>query len=152
MKEIRKILFPIDFSDVCPKIVPWVSTMAAQFAAEIHLLFVASSFQYLNAMYVDAAFIKSFEDESLKGARKRIQEFASDHFEASHTCKTKVALGDPAEEIMNYIKSEEIDLVIIGTHGRKGVDRILFGSVAERVVKTSSVPVLSINPYKVQDQ
>jgi nucleotide-binding universal stress UspA family protein len=42
-----------------------------------------------------------------------------------------------------------MDLVVMGTHGRKGIERVLFGSVADRVIKTSPVPVLSINPYKV---
>jgi nucleotide-binding universal stress UspA family protein len=57
-------------------------------------------------------------------------------------------VGDAAEEIINRVKSEGIGLVIIGTHGRKGLDRIVFGSVADRVIKMSPVPVLSINPYK----
>ena len=152
MEGFRKILFPIDFSDVSPKIVPWVFTMAKQFEAEIHLLFVARRFQYLNHMYVDEAFIKNFEDISLKGARKRIEEFTKAYFDGYPVYKTKVVLGDPAEDILNYINAEGIDLVIIGTHGRKGLDRILFGSVAERVVKASSVPVLSINPYKLPAQ
>jgi nucleotide-binding universal stress UspA family protein len=49
---------------------------------------------------------------------------------------------------LDYISDEEIDLVIMGTHGRKGLDRVFFGSVADRVVKMSPVPVLTINPYK----
>jgi nucleotide-binding universal stress UspA family protein len=57
-------------------------------------------------------------------------------------------LGDAAQEVLNYIQSEGIDLVIMGTHGRKGLEHIIFGSVAERVVKHSPVPVLTVNPYK----
>ena len=49
------------------------------------------------------------------------------------------------------VKPQGIDLVIMGTHGRKGLNRILFGSVAERVIKMSPIPVLSINPYRVPD-
>jgi nucleotide-binding universal stress UspA family protein len=56
--------------------------------------------------------------------------------------------GDPAEEILKYIAQEKVDLVIMGTHGRKGLDRVLFGSVANEVVKKSPVPVLTINPYR----
>jgi nucleotide-binding universal stress UspA family protein len=58
-----------------------------------------------------------------------------------------VVLGDAAEEILNYAKTEGIDLIIMGTHGRKGIERIIFGSVAERVVKKSPIPVLTVNPY-----
>jgi len=60
-----------------------------------------------------------------------------------------VVAGDASEEIINYIESQGIDLIIMGTHGRKGLDKVMFGSVAERGVKTSPVPVLVVNPYKV---
>ncbi len=56
--------------------------------------------------------------------------------------------GDPAEEILKYIAAQKVDLVIMGTHGRKGLDRILFGSVATQVVQKSPAPVLTINPYR----
>ena len=62
--------------------------------------------------------------------------------------KTAVVAGDAAEKIIEYIEDQNIDLVIMGTHGRKGMDKIIFGSVAERVVKTSPVPVMVVNPYK----
>jgi nucleotide-binding universal stress UspA family protein len=55
---------------------------------------------------------------------------------------------DLSEEILNYIEDRHTDLVIMGTHGRKDMDKIIFGSVAERVVKTSPVPVMVVNPYR----
>jgi nucleotide-binding universal stress UspA family protein len=94
--------------------------------------------------------IESFENELVKGGEKGIEEFANTYFKGYPTCKTRVVLGDAAEEILAYINSEGVDLVIIGTHGRKGLERVFFGSVAERVVKKSPVPVLSINPYRIQ--
>jgi len=59
-----------------------------------------------------------------------------------------VHCGDPAEKILEYVTAEGIDLVILGTHGRKGLDKVIFGSVADRVVKNSPVPVMSVNPYR----
>ncbi len=61
----------------------------------------------------------------------------------------KILIGDAASEIIRYAQEEKIDLIIMGTHGRKGLEKALFGSVAEKVVKNSPVPVLTINPYKV---
>jgi nucleotide-binding universal stress UspA family protein len=61
-----------------------------------------------------------------------------------------VVAGDPSEEILNYIGTHGIDLVVMGTHGRKGLDKVIFGSVAERVVKSSPVPVMVVNPFKVE--
>ena len=62
----------------------------------------------------------------------------------------RILSGDPAQEILKTIESEGIDLVIMGTHGRKGLEHIFFGSVAETVVKKLPVPVLTINPYKLK--
>ena len=151
MKVFNKILFPVDLSEVSQKIAPWVLTMAKQFGAEVHLLFVVRKFVHFSGMYVDSISIQNFQNEVIRGAQQSIDEFAKTHFGEHNSCKTNVVEGDAAEEIINYIKAEGIHLVIMGTHGRKGLNRILFGSVAERVIKMSPVPVLSINPYRVAD-
>ena len=150
MKEINKVLFPVDLSEVSPKVSPWVLTIAKRFNAEIHLLFVARRLEYLSSIYVTQVSIENFEGELVTGAEKGIEEFAQTYLKEYSAYKTKVVLGDAAEEILSYINSERIDLVVIGTHGRKGLERIFFGSVAERVIKQSPVPVLSVNPYGVR--
>jgi nucleotide-binding universal stress UspA family protein len=149
MKVFNKILFPIDFSDVSPKMVSWVKSIAEPFDAEIHLLFVVRRFDYFTGIYVEEMTVRNIEGEVIEGAEKRIDEFAGTHFDKVSTCKTKVVVGDAAEEIITYAKAEGMDLIVMGTHGRKGLDRVFFGSVAERVIKTASVPVLSVNPYRV---
>jgi nucleotide-binding universal stress UspA family protein len=58
----------------------------------------------------------------------------------------KVLTGYAAEEILAAITNEKADLLVMGTHGRKGIDRILFGSVAEKVVKSATCPVLTVRP------
>ncbi|RJR21070.1 MAG: universal stress protein [Desulfobacteraceae bacterium] len=149
MANFNKILFPIDFSRVSPVIVPWVRMMAEKFGAEIHLLFVARRMEHLSTVYVAQATLESFAAEFVKGSEAKIEEFANTHFKDMPACKTKVIMGDAAEEIIRYVESQKIDLVVMGTHGRKGLDRIMFGSVAERVIKSSPAPVLSINPYRL---
>jgi nucleotide-binding universal stress UspA family protein len=148
MKPIKKILFPVDFSDVSPKIAPWVLMMAEKFEAEIHLLFVARGFGYLSDVYVMPVTIENIQGEIIKGGETAMEEFVAAHFEKYPALKAEVILGDAAERILHYITSEGIDLVIMGTHGRKGLERVFFGSVADRVIKMAQVPVLSINPYK----
>jgi nucleotide-binding universal stress UspA family protein len=150
MKTIKKILFPVDFSDVSPKIAPWVQMMAEKFEAEIHLLFVARGLGYLSDVYVMPVIIENIQGEIIKGGEIAMEKFVVAHFEKYPALEAKVIPGDAAEGILNYITSEGIDLVIMGTHGRKGLDRILFGSVADRVIKMAQVPVLSINPYRVE--
>jgi nucleotide-binding universal stress UspA family protein len=91
--------------------------------------------------------VNKFEQELIEGAEKKLQEFTEEYFE-DVPCKGKVILGDAAQEVLNYVQSETIDLIIMGTHGRKGLEHIIFGSVAEGVVKHSPVPVLTVNPYR----
>ncbi len=150
MKTFNKILFPVDLSDPSPNIAPWVIMMAERFDTQIHLLFVARELgQYATFSVVPGA-IEQFEAKLLEGAETKIKEFAEVHLKGYPNLRTRVALGNPAQKILEYIRDEEIDLVIMGTHGRKGIDRIFFGSVADRVVKMSLVPVLTINPYGAQ--
>ncbi|MDO9566012.1 MAG: universal stress protein [Candidatus Desulfaltia sp.] len=148
MKEFNKILFPVDLSESSPKIVPFVTTMARKFGSEIHLLFVARVFEYFSGIYVPHTSINQFEDEVVKGAKKRLEEFTEECFSDFPGTEAKVVPGDISEEILKYTVFNGIDLLIMGTHGRKGLEKVIFGSVAERVAKASSVPVLLINPYK----
>ena len=149
MKEFKKILFPVDLSESSPKLVPYVTTMAEKFGAEIHLLFVARVFEYFSGIYVPHPSISKFEDEIVEGAKKRLKEFTEEYFSDFPETRAEVIAGDISEEILKYTGSKGIDLLILGTHGRKGLEKVVFGSVAERVAKASPVPVLLVNPYKV---
>ena len=149
MKEFKKILFPVDLSESSEKILPYVQAVAKKFEAKIHILFAARVFEYFSSIYVPVPSINKFEKEIIDGAEKKLYEFIDKHFKEYPGTKTVVVSGDASEEIINYIESQGIDLIIMGTHGRKGLDKVMFGSVAERVVKTAPVPVLVVNPYKV---
>jgi nucleotide-binding universal stress UspA family protein len=149
MHEFKKILFPVDLSESSTKIVPFVKSLASRYDARIHLLFVARVFDYFTSMYVPHPSVSQFEKEVIEGAEKRLYEFADESFKDVAGTRTQVVAGDPSEEILNYISTHGIDLVVMGTHGRKGLDKVIFGSVAERVVKSSPVPVMVVNPFKV---
>jgi nucleotide-binding universal stress UspA family protein len=151
MKDFKKILFPVDLSQISVKIVPFLQSLATKYGARIHLIFVARVFDYLTSMYVPHPSVSQFEKEVLEGAEKRLYEFAEENFREFPGTKTQVVAGDPSEEILNYVKAQGIDLVVMGTHGRKGLDKVIFGSVAERVVKTSPVPVMVVNPFTVTE-
>jgi nucleotide-binding universal stress UspA family protein len=150
MSAFKKILFPVDLSESSAEIIPFVTTMARTFQSDLHLLFVARVFKYYDTIYVPPVSIVEFEEKVVKGGKKRLDEFVEEHLKECCVSIAKVVPGDPAEEIVRYVDAEGIDLVIMGTHGRKGLDRILFGSVAAHVVTRSSVPVMTVNPYKMK--
>jgi nucleotide-binding universal stress UspA family protein len=148
MSPFKKILFPVDLSEVSAEIIPHVTTMARTFQADLHVLFVARIFKYYDTIYVPPVSIVEFEEKVVAGGKRRLDEFVEEHLKDCCVSVVKVIPGDPAEEIVRYVDTEKIDLVVMGTHGRKGLDRVLFGSVANHVVTTSSVPVMTINPYR----
>jgi nucleotide-binding universal stress UspA family protein len=147
MKKFQKILFPVDFSELSPKIVPYVITMAEKLDAEVHIIFVVRQLENYRSIFVSHILVENFETEIVLGAETKMDEFVEEFFKSVIRPKTKVLIGDIAEEIIKYIKANGMNLVIIGTHGRKGMDRIIIGSIADRVIKSAPVPVLSVNPY-----
>ena len=84
----------------------------------------------------------------MTGAEQGMADFVEENFKGVEA-EGRVVVGYAAEEILKTAVKENCDLIVMGTHGRKGIDRILFGSVAEKVVKRSSVPVLTIRPHAV---
>jgi nucleotide-binding universal stress UspA family protein len=148
MLTFKKILAPVDLSEASPKLAPYILTMAAKFDAEIHLLFVARLLQYFTGFNINYSSIVDFEKALLDGAEQQLNEFKNEYFEPWTKTKSVVILGDIPDEIINYITTAEIDMMIMGTHGRKGLDRVVFGSVADRVIKASPVPVFIVNPYR----
>lgn len=148
MLNVKKILFPVDLSEFASKIVPDVIATARAHKADVELLFVSATLDQFATFYIPHPSLNTLTEELHTAGERKLKEFEEEHF-ADYPHTTRVVLrGDPAAEILKYLDSGNIDLVIMATHGRKGLDRTLFGSVAEKVVKGSPIPVLSINPYK----
>ncbi len=150
MVEIKEILFPCELGPNSVKILPYVLSVAEKYNANIHLLHVIEDFLKWGGFYVPHPSLESFQEEALKAAEKFMDNVCDEKMESCPNFKRRIASGDPASEILKTIESEGIDLVIMGTHGRKGLEHTIFGSVAENVVKKSPVPVLIVNPYKLK--
>lgn len=148
MPQFKRILCPVDLSPASPKVFPFAASLAEKYDAHIRLLFVARVFKFYENIYVPSVSIHAFEQDLMKGAEKRMAEFVRDCVANPDRVRQEVLCGDPGDEIVSYVVREKMDLVVIGTHGRKGLDHVVFGSVAEHVVKHSPVPVLTVNPYR----
>jgi len=151
MVEIKKILFPIDLTDNSSKVFPYVLSVSKKYGSEICLLHVVEDFaKWGGEMYIPPLPLEQYREDALNGAEEALKEVCEAQLQGYPSFQKKIAYGDPAREILNAIESEGIDLVVMGTHGRKGLEHVLFGSVARNVVRRSSVPVLTVNPYKVK--
>ncbi|MEW5734725.1 MAG: universal stress protein [Thermodesulfobacteriota bacterium] len=152
MESFSRILFPVDLSASSPKVAPFVSMMVRRFDAELHLVFVARELSHFRGINVPFPVIANLEEALVKGAEGGLEKFRDKYFPSLSNVFVSVLSGDIAEKIVAYACEKEADLIIMGTHGRKGLERIVLGSVAERVVKAAPMPVLVINPHKVKQE
>jgi nucleotide-binding universal stress UspA family protein len=150
MVEIKRILFPIDFSENSSKIVPYVLSVAGKYDATVYLLHVIEDFSQWGGFYIPHIRFDGYHAQALKGAEIALDKVCEEQLQGCANFQKMLLFGDPATEILKTIDKEGIDLVIMGTHGLKGLELVFFGSVAENVVKKSPAPVLTINPYKVK--
>nr|WP_321259589.1 universal stress protein [uncultured Pseudodesulfovibrio sp.] len=145
MADVKKILCAVDFSDYSPMVADYANMIAKCSQAQVIVLYVAPSLSQYVGFHVPPSSIESFVGEIVTGAEDTMNTFVAENFKDLNV-EGKVVTGYPAEEILAISEAEGVDMVVMGTHGRKGIDRILFGSVAEKVVKSSAAPVLTVRP------
>ena len=145
MEKFKNILLPVDFSDCSKRIVPYAIDFAKKFDAKLHFLFVVRDLSYLTVVNMPYSTLTEFSGEVVVGGEKMMDEFCDNLCADYHDYETKVIIGDAPEAILTFAEKNAMDLIIIGTHGRKGLDRILLGSVADYVIKNASVPVVTIS-------
>ena len=148
MIQLNKILVPTDFSDFAKPAVEYACAIAARFGSELHLLHVVPD----PAMLVPEA--AAFSVESMqaqaqsmaKDATAQLQKLPCDGWDNGKPIVREVRIGTAFLEIIEYAKEQDVDLIVIGTHGRSALMHILMGSVAERVVRKAPCPVLTVKP------
>ncbi len=145
MPKLQKIICALDLSEHSKTVAEYACMLAKAMNASIVAVYAAPTLTQYTGFHVPPNTIDSFVGEIVSGAEKAMTQFVSENFEGVET-KAEVVVGYAAEEILEIAAKEDADLIVMGTHGRKGIDRILFGSVAERVVKNSHIPVLTIRP------
>ena len=150
--NVRRVLTPIDFSDNSRLIAESAAYMAGKFNATMHLIFVVQNFEDYSGFFVPQMTMPNLETELVEGAEDKMASFCRELKPVCDTCgvaelQSKVFMGDVAEQIIDYAVQIESDLIIMGTHGYKGLEKIMFGSVADKVVRGATCPVMTINPY-----
>ncbi len=156
MIEIKKILLPCDMTSNSTKFFPYVLSVAEKYNSTIYLLHVTEDLHGLApypypGLGVDQNDLEKTNKEKLmKKVDKMCDEICDEHFQGCANIKKIIVTGHPVVEILKFVESEDIDLIIMGTHGRSKMEHVIFGSVAENVVKKSTVPVLTINPYTLK--
>ena len=148
-RNFTRILVPTDFGAPSDAALDLAKTMAATSGASLHLLHV------LEDPFMTSVFATEFQalppadlrEKWLERARTWLNEQLTPAEQASFRSTELVVPGPPAQTIVDYAKANDIDLIVMGTHGRRGVKHLLMGSVAERVVRAAACPVLTVRDH-----
>lgn len=144
MKPFTKILTAVDFSENSECAFGYALTLATQFNAELTIIHVINEPVDLRGFYVPHISFEQLEKEIEESAAKMMETFCSSKLGTFSNYKTAIVTGIPYDEITAAAARIDASLIVLGTHGRTGFDRILFGSTAERVVRSASCPVLTV--------
>lgn len=145
--SIRRILFPTDFSEPAKQAGQYAMELAEKFGAELHLLHILPE---VTLPLPDSATSWTLPDIALKSrleaAEKQLLQGLNTEWSGESQTVRTATVGVAVNEIVKYAKEHEIDLIVVGTHGHTGLSHLLLGSVAEKVVRLASCPVLTVHP------
>ena len=144
MIALKHILVPTDFSEASEAAMKYARAFAENFGATLHVLHVMED-PFIYAPTSESYVVPiQFYDEMQKVALDRLNKVLTDADREKFHAKLVTLKGSPFVEIVRYAKTEDIDLIVLGTHGRGPIAHMLLGSVAERVVRKAPCPVLTV--------
>ena len=144
MKDFKSILFATDFSESSDHAFEYAFTVAKKFNARLIVLHIINELVDLRGFYVPHISIDKLEEEMAESAGNMMDKFIKTHTKGYDRIESLVVPGIPYDEILKKAEEESVDMIVLGTHGRTGLDHVLFGSTAEKVVRKSNVPVMTI--------
>ncbi len=142
----KRIICPIDFSDASRAALEAAAEVAKRYGAKVALF---HAYPVPGYTFPDGSFVASSKmlDELSEQAQRHLAEWkAIAEGLGIANVEIATAIGEPAHEILAFAKAQQADLLVLGTHGRTGIQHALMGSVAERVVRRSTCPVLTVRP------
>jgi nucleotide-binding universal stress UspA family protein len=143
MAKIETILFATDFSKGSAQASELARTLGTLSGARLHVLHVISALSDRSNLRISTAMLSNMMDEFKEGAAQDMQQFCQDNF-AGLEVTTSIVVGSSHEELLREAGRIGADMIVMGTHGRTGLEKLLMGSTAEKVVRSSTIPVLTV--------
>ena len=147
MDAFNRILVPVDFSAHSDLALRYATTLADRFGATVEVLHVVED-PFVSGAWSTGAIAPNIPEllaDLVKAARAKLDDMRTaalnKGLRLTTTVLTTVVTGEPADSISDYARTEKFDLIVMGTHGRRGLSHALMGSVAERVVRKAPCPV-----------
>lgn len=142
MIRINRILYPTDFSDSSLHAAKYAQSFTSSYNAQLHALYVVEPYDLM--IDVEGVVEEPTPADLLPGFQQRLADFCQEHLGGVQSVVTRAVSGRPFFEIIRYAKEQQIDLIVMGTHGRGILAHLLIGSVAEKVVRKAPCPVLTV--------
>lgn len=146
MREVRQIVAPVDFNRHSDVLADYAFYMAKQLGAKLTFIHVVK--QLPDYSDLDTATFQQLEQKFVDHAEKKMAEFMEKIHRNDQGCTGEVLCGNVADTIVQYAHDKKIDLIVISTHGAQGIEKVLVGSIADRVIKDAHCPTLVFNPFK----
>jgi len=147
MIQLKNVLVATDFSETSEAALRYGRALARAFGARLHVLHVADNIMTRYAFDGSVVLPPDVQADLENSAQAQLERLVGDDDRRDLRAVAVVRTSNtPADSIVDYAKDADIDLIVIGTHGRRAVAHLLLGSVAERVVRTSRTPVLVVRP------
>lgn len=141
---VKNILFATDFSDVSESALPYVTALSLRYGSNVHVMHVVPQTTLVALGAPDPAVMGAIYESVHSAAQEKIQRLSLRLRGYPH--QTYVRHGKVSEAVADLIRDQNIDLMVLGTHGRTGLGRLVMGSVAEEIFRTSPCPVLTVGP------
>jgi universal stress protein A len=146
MLPFKRILCPTDFSEPACRAIRVAGELAEAFSAELILLHVVGAIPALDTPTGMVGFdVSAYQKELTDSAEKSLQERLDKHIPEGVTARALVVHGEAAHEIVRTANEEDVDLIVVSTHGATGWRERIFGSVTEKVVRHAECPVLTVH-------
>ena len=147
MISIDKILFATDFSEASELACKYAILQAKQFNAKILVFHVINELEFpIHGIFPDH-YVEDYKKEMATAADKMMKEFCGRNFKDFENYESVIETGIPFKNIVKKAETRDVSLVVIGTHGRTGIEHVVMGSTAEKVVRNvCCCPVMTVRP------
>ncbi len=148
IRNFKKILVPVDFTPASESALKYGLSLATKYGGKLFVLHVVNLRGELAGFYIPHLSFEKLDDEMKKGAGEMLEKFTKRILKGFKNFEKVLLCGTPYLEIVRYAREENMDIIVMGTFGRSGIEGYLFGSTTERVMKNAEVPVLVVPPLK----
>jgi nucleotide-binding universal stress UspA family protein len=143
--KIKLILCPIDFSEFSERAYRHALSLAEHYQAKLVAQHVVELWRHPSASFAASAGVyEEFEQALRESGSKQLQEFVKNHTHDEIQAELVVQEGVAADSILSFAQAQKTDVIVMGTHGRRGFDRLMLGSVTDRVMRRAPCPVLAV--------